>query len=218
MPRSQAALRARTARCRTLRIAVAALVAGAALTLTACGSRDGADALQTRPAKPVTPMSRKATPMTEGGIDEAARTARGRAACDTARVRITAEPLTRPVNHLLLKAANTSSAPCTLYAAPLVKFGPAQAPLAGLPDSKPQAVVTLAPGTSGYAAVRTSSADGSGRHGRRATTLRIGLAGRDGSGMVSGSAKIPLPGGAVYVADSAWVTYWQSDPDHATRW
>ncbi|KIZ19469.1 DUF4232 domain-containing protein [Streptomyces natalensis] len=218
MPRSQAALRARTARRRTLRIAVAALTAGVALTLTACGSRDGADALQTRRAKPVTPMSRNATPMTDDGIDGAARTPRGQAACDTARVRIAAKPLTRPVNHLLLEATNTSGAPCTLYAAPFLKFGPVRAPLATLRDSKPRAVVTLAPGASGYAAVRTSSADGSGRHGRRATTLRVGLAGRDGSGTVGGAAKVPLPGGAVYLDDGAWVTYWQPNPDNATRW
>lgn len=139
-------------------------------------------------------------------------------ACDAAKIRITAQPLKEPVNHLLLVATNTSGAVCDLYEAPYLRFDQAQSPLADLPDSKPQAVVTLAPGESGYAAVLTSSADGSGRNGRTMTSLSVSLPGRDGKGSIGGSAKVALPGGSAYVDDSAWVTYWQSDASAATAW
>ncbi|MEU9118522.1 DUF4232 domain-containing protein [Streptomyces sp. NPDC048506] len=139
-------------------------------------------------------------------------------ACDAARIRIVAQPLKEPVNHLLLVATNTSGATCDLYDAPNLRFDAAQSPLAVLPDSRPQAVVTLAPGESGYAGVLTSSADGSGRHGHRATSLSVSLPGRDGKGSIGGSARVPLPGGSVYLDDSAWVTYWQSDVRDATTW
>ncbi|GAB7032356.1 DUF4232 domain-containing protein [Streptomyces sp. NPDC021749] len=140
------------------------------------------------------------------------------AACDAAAVRVVAKPLQRPVNHLLLVATNTSGATCDLYFAPKLRFDDAQSPLAELPESRPQAVVTLAPGESGYAGVLTSTADGSGRNGGRRTALSVSLPGRDGKGSIGGSVKVALPGGAVYVDDSAWVTYWQPDAGDATAW
>ncbi|MEU8783354.1 DUF4232 domain-containing protein [Streptomyces sp. NPDC048637] len=141
-----------------------------------------------------------------------------RTACDAAKIRIVAKPLQRPVNHLLLEATNTSGATCDLHLSPYLRFGDAQSPLAELPDSRPQSVVTLAPGESGYAGVLTSSADGSGRNGHTTTALSVSLPGRDGKGSVGGSTTVALPGGSVYVDDSAWVTYWQSDASAATAW
>ncbi|MFJ8675398.1 DUF4232 domain-containing protein [Streptomyces sp. NPDC093589] len=141
-----------------------------------------------------------------------------RHACDAAKIRITAKPLTRPVNHLLLEATNTTGATCDLYAFPYLGFKGAQSPMAELPDSKPQAVVTLAPGESGYASVMTSSADGTGSNGHRVTSLSVSLPDRDGKGSVGGSAQVALPGGAAYLDDSAWVTYWQTDPSDAAAW
>ncbi|WP_411134637.1 DUF4232 domain-containing protein [Streptomyces sp. C10] len=139
-------------------------------------------------------------------------------ACDAAKIRIVAQPLKRPVNHLLLEATNTSGATCDLHLSPYLRFGDAQSPLAELPDSRPQSVVTLAPGESGYAGVLTSSADGSGRNGHTVTSLSVSLPGRDGKGSIGGSTTVALPGGSVYIDDSAWVTYWQSDASAATTW
>ncbi|REK89214.1 DUF4232 domain-containing protein, partial [Streptomyces inhibens] len=139
-------------------------------------------------------------------------------ACDAAKIRIVAQPLKEPVNHLLLVATNTSGARCDLYFSPNLRFDEAQSPLAELPDSKPQAVVTLSPGESGYAGVLTSSADGSGSNGRKMTALSVSLQGRDSKGSIGGSANVAIPGGSVYVDDSAWVTYWQSDASDATAW
>ncbi|MFI1497838.1 DUF4232 domain-containing protein [Streptomyces platensis] len=139
-------------------------------------------------------------------------------ACDAAKIQIVAKPLKRPVNHLLLEATNTSGATCDLYYSPYLRFDEAQSPLAELPDSQPQSVVTLAPGQSGYAAVMTSSADGSGKNGRTTTSLSVSLPGRDGKGSIGGSKTVALPGGSVHLDDSAWVTYWQSDVSAATAW
>ncbi|MGD3105393.1 DUF4232 domain-containing protein [Streptomyces sp. YGL11-2] len=141
----------------------------------------------------------------------------GHTACDAARIRIVAKPLNRPINHLLLEATNTSGTTCDLYAAPFLQFDDAQAPVPDLPESKPQAVVTLAPGQSGYAGVTTSGAAG-GAHGRTVTSLSVWVAARDGKGSVGGAAKVALPGGSAYIDDSARVSYWQTDPSDAASW
>ncbi|MFB7634068.1 DUF4232 domain-containing protein [Streptomyces sp. NPDC056149] len=140
-----------------------------------------------------------------------------RTSCDAAKIRIVAKPLTRPINHLMLQATNTSGVACDLYAAPVLQFDEDQAAVAELPDSTPQSVVTLAPGESGYAAVLLSGADGAG-HGRKATSLSVSLARRDGQGSFGGAAKVALPGGSSYIDDSARVTYWQTDPNTAASW
>ncbi|MFE4018617.1 DUF4232 domain-containing protein [Streptomyces sp. NPDC059101] len=138
-------------------------------------------------------------------------------ACDAAKIRIVAKPLTRPINHLLLQATNTSGATCDLYAFPYLGFDDAQAAVAEMPDSKPQAVVTLAPGESGYAGVLLSGADGAA-HGHKATSLSVRLAGRDGQGSVGGAANVALPGGSAYIDDGVRVSYWQTDPNVAASW
>ncbi|MFE2226974.1 DUF4232 domain-containing protein [Streptomyces kronopolitis] len=157
------------------------------------------------------------TPDTRG-TGRGGNTGAGHTTCDAAKVRLAATVLTRPVNHLLLTATNISGAPCDLHFSPDLRFDDAPSPLPALPASKPQAVVTLAPGASAYAGVLTSSADGSGRHGRMRTALSVSLPGRDGKGSIGGPAAVELPGGAAYVDDSAWVTYWRSDVSEATAW
>ncbi|MER7155798.1 DUF4232 domain-containing protein [Streptomyces lydicus] len=178
------------------------------------GGAEQASAKDLRRTAPGAGAGSRAQGAGKGGNAPAVR----HSACDAAKIRIVAQPLKRPVNHLLLVATNTSGATCDLYLAPYLRFDEAQAPLAELPDSKPQAVVTLAPGESDYAGVMTSSADGSGHNGRTMTSLSVSLPGRDGKGSIGGSAAVPIPGGSVYVDDSAWVTYWQSDANEATTW
>ncbi|MGW3563500.1 DUF4232 domain-containing protein, partial [Streptomyces sp. NPDC000941] len=92
----------------------------------------------------------------------------------------------------------------------ILKFGEdAQAATPVYEDSKPQAVVTLAPGETAYAGIRTSSADGSGQNGYKVTSLEVYLEGSDDS------KSVELPGGSVYIDDTAQVTYWQSDLSNA---
>ncbi|MFI2260101.1 DUF4232 domain-containing protein [Streptomyces tubercidicus] len=237
----------RAVRRRTLRIAAAGLTAVAALTLTACGQDNPLQTGAAKPYNPAPQAPQDQAAKGDGSLQVGVRHERGRTeqasaevggpgagtgkvgkggsavgirhtACDAAKIRIVAQQLKRPVNHLLLEATNTSGATCDLHLAPYLRFDEAQSPLPELSASRPQAVVTLAPGESGYAAVQTSSADGSGGNGRTMRSLSVSLPGRDGKGSIGGSATVALPGGSVYVDDSAWVTYWQSDASAATTW
>ncbi|MER5967110.1 DUF4232 domain-containing protein [Streptomyces sp. NPDC002057] len=129
-------------------------------------------------------------------------------ACGAGNTRTTATPVSRPLNHLLLTVTNSGSALCDLVGFPIVRFGEAQSVPPVDESTKPQAVVTLAPGESGYAGVMLASADGSGGHGSTATSLTV-LFGDDTA------SKPRLPAKGVYVDSSLRVTYWQHGLDDA---
>ncbi|MEV7598404.1 DUF4232 domain-containing protein [Kitasatospora sp. NPDC089797] len=139
--------------------------------------------------------------------------------CEGSNTRAVAAPLNRPVNHMLLTVTNTGSRPCFLYAYPALRFGEAQAVPPVIEESKPQAVVTLRPGESGYVSVNLSSTDGSnGAHGRTETSLELYFHGRSGNESVGAGAHPALPAKGVYIDDSLKVTYWQQSMDDATSW
>ncbi|GGX14204.1 DUF4232 domain-containing protein [Streptomyces lomondensis] len=132
------------------------------------------------------------------------------AACTTANTKLTVKDVPRPINHLLLTATNTGTKACNLYYAPYLGAGAgAQAPIQWLESSKPQAVVTLAPGESGYAGIGTFTPDG--HSGHTAKTLGVSFANREANGSVGNAATLNLPNGGTYFNSSAFVTYWQSD-------
>jgi hypothetical protein len=132
-----------------------------------------------------------------------------------ADVKVTYSTVRRPINHALLTMTNTGSAPCNAYHAPLLRFDEAHAPTAVNADSRPQAVVTIAPGESAYASVMLSAADGSGSHGRTVTKLAVSFAPRSGSGSTDAApAVISLPAGT-YTDTSTSVSHWQSSMDDA---
>ncbi|MGW1956080.1 DUF4232 domain-containing protein [Streptomyces sp. NPDC001920] len=133
--------------------------------------------------------------------------------CSGAVTRTTATEVTRPLNHLLLTVTNTGSKNCDLTGYPAVKFDGAQSVPSAFEDSKPQAVVTLAPGESGYASVLLSAADGSGSNGYTAKSLTVHF----GKG-TSAAARPSLPAKGVYVDDSIRVSYWQSTMADALAW
>ncbi|MET8412703.1 DUF4232 domain-containing protein [Streptomyces sp. NPDC005195] len=123
-------------------------------------------------------------------------------ACDGAHTRTTATEVSRPLNHLLLTVTNTGSKNCDLTGYPIARFGEAQSVPPVAEQTHPQAVVTLAPGESGYAGVLLSAGDGSGGNGYTAKTLVVGFA--------KGATSTPaLPAKGVYVDDKLTVTYWQ---------
>ncbi len=135
------------------------------------------------------------------------------APCTPASTRTTATVVSRPLNHLLLTVTNTGSKNCDLVGYPAVRFTGAQSVPPVVEESKPQAVVTLAPGESGYAGVLLSMADGSGRDGYTAKTLGVYF------NVESPSAAHPaLPAKGVYIDNSLSVTYWQSDMADALAW
>ncbi|MET8857819.1 DUF4232 domain-containing protein [Streptomyces sp. NPDC004579] len=129
-------------------------------------------------------------------------------ACDGSTTKTTATPVTRPLNHLLLTVTNTGTGNCDLTGYPIARFGEAQSVPPVAEETHPQAVVTLAPGESGYAGVLLSAADGSGDNGYTAKTLEVGF----GRGR---GATPALPAEGVYVDDKLTVTYWQQTLDAA---
>ncbi|MFG2526735.1 DUF4232 domain-containing protein [Streptomyces sp. NPDC048516] len=137
------------------------------------------------------------------------------AACTGAHVKVTVTKVHRPVNHMLLTATNTGSVPCNAYGAPYLRWDDAQAATTFLDASKPQAVVTLAPGESAYAGIMYQSADGSGSGGHTARTLGVLFGNRDGNGSTGPSVQLKLANGGVHTDSSAWVTYWQSRSEDA---
>ncbi|MFF5452981.1 DUF4232 domain-containing protein [Streptomyces sp. NPDC012950] len=143
-----------------------------------------------------------------GGKDTADRP------CDASAVRVVYSPVSRPLNHALLTVTNTGRTACSAYYAPVLRLDDGQAAVAVDRGSKPQAVVTLFPGESAYAAIILSAADGSGQHGRTSKKLTVWFAPRDDSGSSGGPAVLKLPAGT-YTDSTTRVTYWQSSMEDA---
>ncbi|MFD5133284.1 DUF4232 domain-containing protein [Streptomyces olindensis] len=172
-------------RSTTTRLAASSLVAAAAFALVGVQA-----AGQTASA---------ATPKATATVD-----------CTAANTKLKVEDVTRPINTLLLTATNNGTKPCNLYGAPYLAAGAgAQAPVTWLDSSRPDAVVTLAPGESGYAGIGTSSPDGD--EGYIAKTLGVDFSNKDLNGSLGKRVTLPLPDGGVYFNSANFVTYWQSD-------
>ncbi|MGY0068206.1 DUF4232 domain-containing protein [Streptomyces sp. QTS137] len=138
--------------------------------------------------------------------------------CEGSSTKTVAALLTRPLNHMLLTVTNTGSSTCHLYGYPAVRFGEAQSVPPVIEGSRPQAVVTLEPGESGYASVNLSAADGSGSSGRTEKSLAVYFRGPSGNESVGEGANPALPAEGVYVDDSLKVTYWQQSMEDAVMW
>ncbi|WP_284433745.1 DUF4232 domain-containing protein [Streptomyces sp. TUS-ST3] len=164
------------------------------------------------------PAGGVAAPTARTPVSKAPAAAGKPVTCEGSTTKTVAAPLTRPVNHMLLTVTNTGSKTCFLYGYPAVRFGEAQSVPPVIEDSQPQAVVTLAPGESGYASVNLSATDGSGGNGFTAKSLTVYFQGRSGSGSVGTGAHPPLPAKGVHVDDSLKVTYWQQSMDDAVNW
>ncbi|MFE5992187.1 DUF4232 domain-containing protein [Streptomyces sp. NPDC056453] len=151
--------------------------------------------------------------------------AASRVTCNGSTVKVTAQSVSRPVNHMLLTVTNTGSKRCDLYGYPALRFGEAQSVPPVIDDSQPQAVVSLSPGQSAYAGVALSGGDdgggggggGGGANGRTEKTLEVFFQGRNTNDGGPG-AKAALPAKGVYVDDSLKVTYWQQSMSDALTW
>ncbi|NEA40083.1 DUF4232 domain-containing protein [Streptomyces sp. SID11385] len=135
--------------------------------------------------------------------------------CTTANSKVQVSAVSRPLNHLLITLTNTSGATCNAYYAPAVGFDGDQAATQRIEDSKPQAVVTLAPGEHAYASVALG---GDGDHARTSRKVRVSMTGKDDAGSVGGTATLNAPGGKTYLDDNASVTYWQREMSDALTW
>ncbi|QFQ99602.1 DUF4232 domain-containing protein [Streptomyces phaeolivaceus] len=140
-----------------------------------------------------------------------------RVTCKGSNTTVTTQSVSRPINHLLITVKNTGSKYCDLYYNPTVRFGEAQSAPRVIEESQPQAVVTLAPGESGYAGVLLSAADGSGGKGTTEQKVVVHFQNRQGDD--TGSPASPaLPAKGVYVDNSVAVTYWQSTAADALQY
>ncbi|GGY05153.1 DUF4232 domain-containing protein [Streptomyces djakartensis] len=138
-----------------------------------------------------------------------------RVSCNGSNTTVTAEPVSRPLNHMLITVKNTGSKYCDLTYFPVLRFDEMQWVPQPIGDSRAQAVTTLAPGESGYAGVTLSAADGSGEHGRTSHKLTVGFQGRTPNSSGGPSALPKLPAEGVYYDSSLTVTYWLRDMDQA---
>ncbi|MGW1206227.1 DUF4232 domain-containing protein [Streptomyces cyaneofuscatus] len=221
----------RTNRIRTTALAATALVA--ALSLTACGGNEGtksagpAPAATTESTAPQTPQTSETSETTappagttstpDQGTHSGTETATqassaARTTCTTANTTVTVTKVTRPINHLLLTLKNTGSGLCDAYYAPHLGFDGAQSVFPILQDSKPQAVVTLAPGEEAYAGIGLSGEPGQGKL-YKSKNLSVFFAKKNGS-TYDTPAKLKLPA-ETYWDDNGFVTYWQSDRANA---
>ncbi|MGW9452985.1 DUF4232 domain-containing protein [Streptomyces sp. NPDC055632] len=250
-------------RTHRIRVAAAAAVTAAALSLTACqgsagGTRDEGRASSTTTTAPATPTQSPASPASASApasTPDAAATPTGTDTsgnkstspqgspgttpapapgknggkgkggggsgkdtadrpCDASAVRVVYSPVSRPLNHALLTVTNTGRTACSAYYAPVLRLDDGQAAVAVDRASKPQAVVTLFPGESAYAAMILSAADGSGNHGRTSKKLTVWFAPRDDAGSAGGPAVLKLPAGT-HTDSTTRVTYWQSSMEDA---
>ncbi|MFI5649608.1 DUF4232 domain-containing protein [Streptomyces anulatus] len=132
-------------------------------------------------------------------------------ACTPKNSTVKVSSVSRPINHLLLTVTNTGSTNCSAYYAPFLRFDGAQAVYPVLDDSKPQAVVTLAPGEEAYAGIGLLGEPG---QNEPVPSDNLGVIMVDKNNKSKGETTLKLP------ADTAtdglgFVTYWQSDVENA---
>ncbi|MFD7718689.1 DUF4232 domain-containing protein [Streptomyces sp. NPDC059814] len=137
--------------------------------------------------------------------------------CTGSNTKVTVTKVSRPINHLLLTVTNTGSKLCNAYYAPKLRFDDAQAVFPILDDSQPQAVVTLAPGESAYAAIGLTGEPGAGPAPRKAAHLQVNFAGKSNVGSTGTPAELKLPANT-YWDDNGFVTYWQTEMADALQY
>ncbi|MER7645038.1 DUF4232 domain-containing protein [Streptomyces sp. NPDC126522] len=149
------------------------------------------------------------------GANSGSNTSASSVPCSGANTKVTAQSVSRPINHMLLTVTNTGTKTCDLYYYPALNFDDAQSVPPVMKDSQPQAVTTLTPGQSGYAAVALAGGDnGTGTNGHTAKSLAVYFFDRNNNS-ISPAATPSLPAKGVYVDDSLRVTYWLSSAQDA---
>ncbi|MFF4103294.1 DUF4232 domain-containing protein [Streptomyces sp. NPDC001903] len=151
----------------------------------------------------------------KGGSSDPAAAAGNRVLCNGSNTEVTVQPVARPLNHMLISVKNTGSKSCDLTYYPVLRFDEMQWAPGPRQETRPQAVVSLAPGQSGHAAAMLAAADGSGEGGTTGQKLTIAFQGRTPNSSGGASATPPLPAKGVYYDSSLTVTYWQQNIEDA---
>lgn len=152
---------------------------------------------------------------TSGGAKGGANAPGDLIICNGSNTKTMAQPVPRPLNHMLLTVTNTGSQPCALPYYPVLRFDEMQWVPQAFDDTKPQAVPMLEPGASGYAGVRLSAADDSGTGGDTGRALTVAFQGKTPNSSGGPSATPSLPAKGVYYDSALSVTYWQTDVETA---
>ncbi|MFI0980226.1 DUF4232 domain-containing protein [Streptomyces sp. NPDC021093] len=138
---------------------------------------------------------------------------KNRAICDSRNIKITAQVVKRPIDTMLLTATNTGSKLCDFGGAPILRFEGAQSVPPAMEDTKGQAVTSIKPGESAYAAVKLTQGDKTDDPGYWAKTLSVGFYNIKQKPL-DGFVNVPLSGkDGVYIDSSVRVSYWQNDLD-----
>ncbi|MFD9396382.1 DUF4232 domain-containing protein [Streptomyces sp. NPDC060000] len=187
------------------------------------GSTSGSNAkpvgTSSNPAKDTTGSTGNGTGKSTGKSTGTGTDSTGtRVLCNGSNTKVTAQPVPRPLNHMLITVTNTGSKLCDLTYWPVLRFDQMQWAPQAAEETQPQAVTSLAPGESGYAGVLLSAADGSGDGGMTAKKLTIAFQGYTPNSAGGASATPALPAKGVYYDSSLAVTYWQQDRDDALNW
>ncbi|WP_392671372.1 DUF4232 domain-containing protein [Streptomyces sp. LN785] len=184
---------------------------------TAAPDKDGTDADSDSGTGTGSTSGNSAAPAKSGGknttgsTDQAGSTKNGTpVTCVGENTKITVSKVSRPINHLLLTMTNAGSRTCYAYYAPKLRFDDAQAVFPILDDSKPQAVVTLQPGQSAYAAIGLAGEDDQ-KNLHKATRLGVHFSSKNPAGDTgTAPAELTLPADT-YWGDNGFVTYWQTE-------
>ncbi|MFG2134528.1 DUF4232 domain-containing protein [Streptomyces sp. NPDC048751] len=176
------------------------------------GTQGGTQVSDTRTPAAKTPASKDSSGTSRTSDPYAPE---NRVMCNGSNTRVTAQPVPRPLNHMLITVKNTGSKVCDLTYFPVLRFDEMQWVPQPIEESHPQAVTTLAPGESGYAGALLSAADGSGDGGTTAKKLTVAFQGRTPNSSGGASATPALPAKGVYYDSSLAVTYWLRDMDEA---
>ncbi|GHE15772.1 DUF4232 domain-containing protein [Streptomyces alanosinicus] len=180
------------------------------------GTASGNSASGTSATRAHTPGTRQGGGRQSGGKPDG--TGGSIVLCNGANTTVTARPVPRPLNHMLITVKNTGRRICELPYSPVIRFDEMQWAPQAAQDTQPQAVVSLAPGESGYAGVRLSAADGSGEGGTTAHKLTVMFQGRTPNSDGGPAATPTLPAKGVYYDSSLTVSYWQQKADDALNW
>lgn len=212
---------------RTVRTAgLVAVAAAAAFSLTACGSDAGTndDAGSSSSSKEANSASKESGSTggsqdakgggegvgtkTEAGADDVKRTP---CTVATSTVRLQQTGGSAPV--ILLKTTNRGDDRCDLYGYPFVGYPDAQSPIA-VGGGQPQAVVSLEPGKSAYAALSLEKGNGNNMHREKKLTVEMADRNQHGTGA---TATLNAPGAGLALSDNSTVSYWNTTIEGALQ-
>lgn len=137
----------------------------------------------------------------------------GPGTCDATSTTVRVSEVARPINHLILEITNISVAACAAYSYPRLRFDD-QAAIPAIAESRPQAVVEIAPGASAFAVVVKSAANN--LDVIPAYRLTVAYSGRNGE-VTGDSVALALPENT-RIGPAVAVSYWQGDLDQALVW